>query len=266
MAHTPIVDPADPLVADYVGLSDAEARRRIEGGIFVAEGVLVIEQLVRSRYRVRSFLVTERGLRTLEPLMAGVDAPVYVATQEVMEAIAGFHFHRGALAVADRAPLLDPSEVVAGATRLLLVEGVNDHENLGALFRNAAAFGVDAVLLDPTTADPLYRRSVRVSSGHVLRIPFARMEDWPSVAIARLQARGIEVLALTPSDDADDLRTLPPPATGVRRALLVGAEGPGLSAAALRAADRQVRITMASGVDSVNVATAAAIALHHLAV
>ena len=263
MTYEPIVDPADPLVADYVGLSDAEARRRDDGGIFVAEGALVIEQLLRSRYRVRSFLVTEHGLRALEPALAAVDAPVYLASQEVMEAITGFNFHRGALAAADRGVGPDAADVVAGADRLLLVEGVSDNENLGALFRNAAAFAVDGVLLDPTTADPLYRRSVRVSSGHVLRIPFARMPDWPLPAIARLQAAGYEVIALTPSPTADDVRTRSP---GERWALVVGAEGPGLSPAALSAADRRVRITMAPGVDSLNVATAAAIALHHMVV
>ncbi|MEA2827173.1 MAG: hypothetical protein QOG43_1612 [Actinomycetota bacterium] len=263
MTYRLISDPADPLVADYVGLSDAEARRLPDGGIFVAEGALVIEQLVRSPYRVRSFLVTPHGLRAVEALVAAVDAPVYLATQDVMEAIVGFHFHRGALAAADRAALPDPADVAAGATRLLLVEGVSDNENLGALFRNAAAFGADGVLLDPTTADPLYRRSVRVSSGHVLRIPFARMPDWPERAMARLQAQGFEILALTPSPTADDLRSLPL-APGRRRALLVGTEGPGLSAVALSAADRRVRIAMSPGVDSLNVATAAAIALHHL--
>ncbi len=262
MTYQPILDPADPLVADYVGLSDAEARRRHDGGIFVAEGALVIGQLVRSRYRVRSFLVTEHGLRAVGAATAEVGAPVYLATQEMMEAITGFNFHRGAMAAADRGVAAEPAEVVAGANRLLLVEAVSDNENLGALFRNAAAFGVDGVLLDPTTADPLYRRSVRVSSGHVLHIPFARMTDWPGPAIAGLQAQGFEVVALTPSAAADDLRALAP---GRRWALLVGAEGPGLSSAALAAADRRVRITMAPGVDSLNVATAAAVALHHLA-
>ena len=272
-------DPADDRVADYVGLSDVAARRRIErpgggrgsGGILIAEGMVVIDHLVRSPYRVRSFLVTELGLRALLPVMAGAgrpvpDAPVYLATQPVMEAIAGFRFHRGALAAADRRPLPDPAELAAGPDalaprRLLLVEGVGDNENLGALFRNAAAFGIDAVLLDSTTADPLYRRSVRVSAGHVLHMPFARMADWPVAAIATLQAVGFEVVALTPSPSADDVRQLP---AHPRRALLVGAEGPGLSRAALDASDRRVRIAMAPDVDSLNVATAAAIALHHL--
>ncbi|MEA2686684.1 MAG: hypothetical protein QOE93_1879 [Actinomycetota bacterium] len=264
----PVDDPADPRVADYIGLSDAEAQGRADGGVFVAEGSLVIGHLVRSPYRVRSFLVTERGLRTLGPVLAaagaGVDAgtPLYLATQPMMEAIAGFHFHRGSLASADRGPLRDPDALLAGARRLLVIEGVNDHENLGALFRNAAAFGVDAVLLDPTTCDPLYRRSVRVSAGHVLRLPFARLADWPAGALGAIRAAGLDVVALTPSGSADDLRTLPPHA---RYALLVGAEGAGLSARALAAADRRVRIPMAPGVDSLNVATAAAIVLHHLA-
>jgi tRNA G18 (ribose-2'-O)-methylase SpoU len=279
VAVEPVDDPADDRVADYAGLSDPEARRRLERpgggsgsvGIFIAEGSLVIGHLVRSPYRVRSFLVTERGLAALEPLLAtdgaALEAPVYLATQPMMEAIAGFRFHRGSLAAADRLPLADPIALAAGAHRLLLVEGVGDNENLGALFRNAAAFGIDAVLLDPTTADPLYRRSVRVSAGHVLRMPFARVsrEDWPVGAIAALQAQGFEVVALTPSGSADDLRTLPAGAPQPRRALLVGTEGDGLSAAALAAADRRVRIAMAPDVDSLNVATAAAIALHHLA-
>ncbi len=266
MAYASVADRSDPRVADYLALSDPEARRRLERRILVAEGAVVIEQLVRSPYPVRSVLVTERGLRAVEALLAGVDAPVYVATQAVMEAIAGFHFHRGALASADRLPLPDPAEVAADASRLLVVEGVNDHENLGALFRNAAAFGVDGVLLDPTVADPLYRRSVRVSSGHVLRIPFARMPDWPVDSIRSLQAVGYEVVALTPSPSADDIRALSPiRATDRRWALVVGAEGDGLSPAALTAADRRVRVPMSPGVDSLNVATAAAIALHHLA-
>ena len=152
--------------------------------------------------------------------------------------------------------------VVAGADRLLLVEGVSDNENLGALFRNAAAFGIDGVLLDPTTADPLYRRSVRVSSGHVLRIPFARRRDWPAAPSPASRAQGFEVVALTPSPSADDLRTL-----GARHTLGPPRRrrGPRPVARALAAADRRVRITMAPGVDSLNVATAAAIALHHLA-
>ncbi len=262
MAHWIVDDPSDPRVTDYRALRDPEARRRAERAILVAEGALAVGQLLRSPYPVRSFLLTERGLRSLAPLLPpDGDAPVYIATQAVMDAVAGFNYHRGALASADRLPLPDPSALAAAGNRLLVVEGVNDHENLGALFRNGAAFGVDAVLLDPTTADPLYRRSIRVSSGHVLRIPFARMADWPRPALDRLRDEGLEVVALTPSPAADDLRTLEPAG---RWALLVGAEGDGLTGAAMAAADRRVRIAMSPDVDSLNVATAAAIALHHL--
>jgi len=265
-------DPADPRVGDFLGLSDPDLRRRREqgddpnGGFFVAEGPLVVQHLLRSPYRVRSVLVTERGLRALEDDLEAFGAartapPVLLASQALLDRICGFHFHRGALASADRRPLPDLASATASADLAVVVEGVNDHENLGALFRNAAAFGAGAVVLDPTCADPFYRRSIRVSMGHVLRTPFTRAVAWPG-AIAELQALGFEVLALTPSADAEDVRTLGP---APRRALLVGAEGPGLSPAALSAADRRVRIAMAPGVDSLNVATAAAVALHQVA-
>ncbi|HET9443395.1 MAG TPA: RNA methyltransferase [Acidimicrobiales bacterium] len=250
-------------------LTDPELRRRREqsgrgdGGFFIAEGELVIRQLLASPYRVRSLLLTPRRLASLEAALAGagVEAPVYVAGQPVVDAISGFHLHRGALAAADRPPPGDGPALAGAADLVVVAEGVNDHENLGALFRNAAAFGAGAVLLDPTSADPLYRRSVRVSMGQVLRVPFARLPGWPG-ALGGLRDLGFEVLALTPDPEADDLRTV---AVRPRQALLVGAEGPGLSAAALAAAGRRVRIAMAAGVDSLNVSTAAAVALHHLA-
>lgn len=261
-----IDDPADPRVADYVGLTDPELRRRREradggeGGFFIAEGDVVIRQLVRSPYRVRSFLLTPSRFGALEPELAEVGAPVHLAAQPVMDAIAGFHLHRGALASVDRPPPADPIALAAKADLVVVTEGLNDHENLGALFRNAAAFGVGAVILDPTTADPLYRRAVRVSAGHVLRVPFGRVTDWPG-ALADLRVRGFELLALTPSPDAVDVRAV---VRRTRQAVLVGAEGPGLSAIALAAADLRARVAMAPGVDSLNVATAAAVALHHL--
>jgi len=263
----PIDDPNDGRVGDFTGLNDPVLRRRLERpgddgeGYFVVEGPLVVRRLVRSDYRVRCLLVTDRGLRALHDDLALVDAPVYLASQAVVDAIGGFNFHRGALAAADRRPLPDVASVAGGAALVVVLEGVNDHENLGALFRNAAALGARAVVLDPTTADPLYRRSTRVSLGHVLSLPYARAQEWPG-AIGGLQALGFEVLALTPAPDADDVREV---GTRGRRAVMVGAEGPGLSPAALAAADRRVRVTMAEGVDSLNVATAAAIVLHHLA-
>lgn len=262
----PVDDPGDERVADFLALNDPELRRRRErpgedGGFFVAEGALVIRQLLRSPYRLRSVMVTAHGLAALGADLESVDAPVHLVSQAVMSEVAGFHFHRGALASADRiGPPTDLAAVVGRSQLVVMAEGVNDNENLGALFRNAAAFGAGAVVVDRTSADPLYRRSVRVSMGQVLRLPFTRVDDTPT-AVRRLQAAGYEVLALTPSSDAVDIREV---ATRPRQVLLVGAEGPGLSSAALAAADRRVRIAMAPGVDSLNVATAAAVALHHL--
>ena len=262
----PIDDPGDPRVADYTDLSDPELRQLRErsdgedGGFFIAEGLAVIRRLLGSTYRLRSLLLTPPRLEALQSDLAAVTAPVYVGTQEVVNAVSGFHLHRGALASAHREPHPDALALAATHDLLLIGEGLNDHENLGALFRNAAAFGAGAVLLDPASADPLYRRSIRVSMGHVLRVPFSIAEPWPAV-LARIHDQGHELIALTPKGDTD-LRDLP---VTNRRALLVGAEGSGLSPAALAAADHRVRIAMASGVDSLNVATAAAIALHHLA-
>jgi tRNA G18 (ribose-2'-O)-methylase SpoU len=250
--------PGDPRVADFVGLRERSAEDA--GGWVVAEGPQVVRQLLASDYRLRSILVTDRGLRALATELDALDGPVLVADQAVLDAVCGFHFHRGALASADRRSLPDFASLAAAAELLLLLEGVNDHENLGALFRNAAAFGVGSVGLDATCADPLYRRSVRVSMGHVLRLPFARVADWPS-ALPVLRELGFETVALTPAADAEDVGTVGP---GRKRALLVGSEGWGLSAATLATADRRVRIPIAAGVDSLNVATAAAVALHRL--
>jgi tRNA G18 (ribose-2'-O)-methylase SpoU len=267
-APVPVDDPADERLADFLTLNDPDLRRLrersdgAEGGFFVAEGVLVIRQLLRSPYRVRRVMVTPKGLAALEGDLDGVTAPVHLVSREVMRGVAGFDFHRGALASADRGPVAaDLLEVVGGSGLVVVAEGVNDNENLGALFRNAAAFGAGAVVLDRTCADPLYRRSVRVSMGQVLRMPFTRAGHAPD-AVRRLRGAGYEVLALTPSADAVDVRDVVP---RPRQALLVGAEGPGLSDASMAAADRRVRIAMAAGVDSLNVATAAAVALHHLA-
>jgi tRNA G18 (ribose-2'-O)-methylase SpoU len=266
----PVDDPGDPRLADYVGLRDPELRKRFEAdrALFIVEGDLAIRALLRSPYPVRSLLLTEPRWAALEAAVAaaGTSPPVYVADRSVLGAVAGFDLHRGAVAAADRLPLPDPHAVLAAVSARALVavvEAVNDHENLGGLFRNAAAFGVAAVILDPTCADPLYRRSVRVSLGHVLRVPFTRLAAWPG-DLSMLRAAGFEIVALTPDPDAesiDDEATRAPPA---RLAVMVGAEGPGLSAAALAAADRAVRIRMAPGVDSLNVATAAAIAFHRL--
>ena len=260
-----ITDPADPRVADYVGLRDPDLRRRFEGdrGILVAEGVLTIRALLGSPYPVRSLLVTERQWAALKAdvVARGCDAPVYVADRAVLGAVAGFDLHRGAVAAADRLPAADPAAILPlGPAVVAVAEGVNDHENLGALFRNAAAFGVAALLLDPACADPLYRRSVRVSLGHVLRLPFARLDPWPD-RLDVLRRAGFQLVALTPSADAEPIDAVAAN-HGDRVAFLLGAEGPGLSPAAATAADRRARIPMAPGVDSLNVATAAAVAFH----
>lgn len=258
----PVDAPDDPRVADFFALNDPDRRRAVErdGDFFVAEGALVIRHLLESPYPLRAVLATIRGLAALEDVRARIEAPVYLVSQALMTSIAGFRFHRGVLASAGRRPQPDLATVVHGAGLVLMVEGVTDNENLGSLFRNAAAFGVGGVVLDATSADPLYRRSVRVSMGHVLRLPFTRVPD-AAAAVATLRSLGFEVLAMTPAAGAEDITTLGP---GGRRVLLVGAEGPGLSVGALAGADRRVRIAMAAGVDSLNVATAAAVALHHL--
>ncbi len=262
MAVEELADLADPRLADYAHLRAPSTRMRLERerGIFTVEGWLSVEALLASPYPVRSVLVTtEQAPRAAALVPDGV--PAYAIPAESVVEVTGVDFHRGVLAVASRPALPSVAEVVAGAARVLVLEGVNDHENVGSLFRNAAAFGVGGVVLDPTTADPLYRRATRVSLGHVLRVPFARVtaDGWPAV-LAELRAAGLTTIALTPAAGAEPLSGVVADAPP-RVALVVGAEGPGLSAGALAAVDRRVRIPMAPGSDSVNVATAAAIAL-----
>jgi tRNA G18 (ribose-2'-O)-methylase SpoU len=256
----------DALLEDYRALNDPELRRDVErrGGFFVVEGTLALEALLGSDFPIRSVLAAERKAERVRSLVGG-RATVVVRSDAEVEAIAGFPFHRGVLAAAARRPLPGVAGVLAGTGLVVVAEGLTDHENVGALFRNAAAFGVDAVLLDPATADPLYRRSVRVSLGHVLRVPWTRVPAWPS-GLDELRRLGFELFALTPASCAEPVDTvaLDVAARRPRIALLVGAEGPGLSDAALEACDRHVRIPIVPGVDSLNVATAAAVAFHRL--
>ena len=257
-----ITDLDDARLADYAHLREPSRRMGLEraAGFFTVEGRLSVEALIASPYRVRSILVAEEHVdRVAETL--GRDIVVLAVPSAAMTEVTGVHFHRGVLAVGERGALPAAADLVVGASRILVLEGVNDHENIGALFRNAAAFGVDAVLLDPTSADPLYRRSTRVSLGHVLHVPFARIADpaWPA-SLDDLRDAGLTTVALTPAAAAEPLCDLVADLPE-RVALLVGAEGSGLSHEALAAAERRVRIPMAAGVDSVNVATAAAIAL-----
>lgn len=253
-----VTDPADPRLDDYRGLRDPATRVAYERahGVFVVEGVLAIGQLLTSAYEVRSLLVTAAARERL-----GVDTPTtYVATRDVIEGVAGFDVHRGALAVATRPPPRDPVALLAGKRTVLLLERLNDHENVGGLFRVARALGADAVLLDPETCDPLYRRAVRVSLGHVLHVPFARVAS-TAEGLDLLRRNGFTTFALTPGATTSVADIDAPE----RAALLLGAEGPGLRQGTVDAADRALRIPMRDGVDSLNVVTAAGIALHRFA-
>ncbi|WP_253777855.1 TrmH family RNA methyltransferase [Goodfellowiella coeruleoviolacea] len=256
-----INDPADERVADFRDLTHADRRPDRPGGrgLVIAEGVVVVRRLLDSPYPVRALLGVARRFDELADDIAEVDVPAYVASAEVMAEIVGFHLNRGVLAVADRAEQPPAEQLVATSRRLAVLEGVGDHENLGALFRNAAALGIDGVLLGAGCSDPLYRRSVRVSMGHVLRVPFTTLTPWPD-GLNLLRDNGFRVAALTPRPGSVAL-----PAARLdqgRVAVLLGAEGPGLTEAAISAADLAVRIPMTSGVDSLNVATAAAIAFY----
>jgi tRNA G18 (ribose-2'-O)-methylase SpoU len=262
-----VVDADDPRLADYAGLTDMDLRTSLEAehGLFIAEGTKVITRAVAAGYPVRSVLLAERRLGDLDALPSGA-APVYVVPDAVAERVTGYRIHRGALASLHRKPLPAVAELAARSRRLLLLEDLVDHGNVGAIFRCAAALGVDAVILSPRCADPLYRRSVKVSMGAVFAIPYARMTGWYD-GLAELRAAGFRLLALTP-----DLAAAPIGETvaGERTALLLGTEGDGLSSRWLHEADQAVRIPMhpgalAAGVDSLNVVAAAAIACHWLA-
>jgi tRNA G18 (ribose-2'-O)-methylase SpoU len=258
-----VADPADPRLADFRDLTRADRRPDRPGGkgLVIAEGVVVVRRLLASPYPLRAVLGVARRIEELAAELAGERAPVYSTTADIMASVVGFHLNRGVLAVADRVTASSAERVVSRARTLAVLEGVNDHENLGALFRNAAAFGVDGVLLGPGCSDPLYRRSVRVSMGHVLAVPFAPMpEPWPA-GLKWLRDQGFRVLALTPGGPAGLRESL---AGAERVAVLLGSEGHGLTSDALAAADAAVRIPMVPGVDSLNVATAGAVAFYEL--
>ncbi len=270
-------DLADPHLADYAGLREAERapdaaeKRR---GIFMAEGELVARRLFDSGFKVRSILLTPARLKTLGPdIPRGIT--VFVASQADMNRLVGFNMHRGVLACGERPPETGADAVLAAARTLVLLEGLCNLDNVGGIFRSAAALADrPGVLLDPTCCDPLYRKAIRVSMGRTLSIPFARLSPWPE-SLARVKAAGFTILAMTPSAKAvpiDQITCSPPHLSRSRRgdptsprlALLFGTEGEGLTDAALAAADTLVRIPIAPGVDSLNVNVAAAIALHRL--
>jgi tRNA G18 (ribose-2'-O)-methylase SpoU len=258
-----VEDPGDERVRDYLHLTDVALRRVLEPqeGLYLAESEKVIRRALAAGHRMRSLLMAPRwvtDLADLVDLAVGRGVPVYVASPAVIQEMTGFHLHRGALASMHRPVLPEPEEVLAGVGRVAVLEDIVDHTNVGAVFRSAAALGIGAVLVTPRCADPLYRRSVRVSMGTVFQVPWTRIPDWPG-SLERLRAAGFTVAALALSEDAiglDELAADPPE----RLALVLGTEGDGLSPRTVAASDLVVRIPMAAGVDSLNVAAASAVA------
>ena len=257
-----VTDPADSRLYDYSGLTDVELRKVREPaeGLFLAEGEKVIRRALDAGYPMRSMLLSPKWVGPMQPLIDAVDGPVYVGAEPLLEAVTGFHVHRGALASMQRVEVPSAASVLERSRRIVVLEDIVNHTNLGAIFRSAAALGMDAALLTPSCADPLYRRSVRVSMGTVFALPYARLDSWPG-GLETLAEHGFRTIALTPGPTAVDLRDLRFGPED-RVALLLGTEGEGLSDKALAAADLRVRIPMAAGVDSLNVAAAAAVACY----
>jgi tRNA G18 (ribose-2'-O)-methylase SpoU len=256
-------DPADPRLDDFRDLNSVDRRPDLPSGkgLVIAEGVLVVQRMLASRFRPRAMLGTDRRLRELHADLGTTDAPYYRASAEVMADVVGFHLNRGVLAAASRPGELSVEQVLDDARTVAVLEGVNDHENLGSIFRNAAGLGVDAVVFGTGCADPLYRRAVRVSMGHVLLVPYAWAAAWP-VDLTSLRDNGFRLLAMTPDPTAATLAEAIERVGDERVAILVGAEGPGLTETAMRASHMRVRIPMSRGTDSLNVATAAALAFY----
>jgi tRNA G18 (ribose-2'-O)-methylase SpoU len=259
-------DPDDPRLDDFRDLNSVDRRPDLPTGkgLVIAEGVLVVQRMLASRFTPHALLGTDRRLSELKEDLAGAAAPFYRTSAEVMAQVVGFHLNRGVLAAARRVPEPTVAEVVEAARTVAVLEGVNDHENLGSIFRNAAGLGVDAVVFGSGCADPLYRRAVRVSMGHALLVPFARAASWPHDLLL-LKETGFRLMAMTPQRQASALAEAMAAAVDERVAVLVGAEGPGLTAAALRLSDVPVRVPMSRGTDSLNVATAAALAFYERA-
>ncbi len=258
-------DPDDPRLDHFRDLNSLDRRPDLPNGkgLVIAEGVLVVQRMLASRFTPLALLGTDRRLTELAVDLSGTDAPYYRVSADVMARVVGFHLNRGVLAAARRVPELSVAQLCDGARTVAVLEGVNDHENLGSVFRNAAGLGVDAVIFGSGCADPLYRRAVRVSMGHALLVPYAHTAQWPD-DLSELRHNGFRLLALTPGA-AQPLPAAMRTVCNDRVAVLVGSEGAGLSQAALRASDIQVRIPMSRGTDSLNVATAAALAFYERA-
>ena len=264
-----ISDPADERVRDYFTLTDVALRTKVEPerGLYLAESEKVIRRALGAGHRPRSFLMGKRWVTDLSDIVEQAESqgvPVYFASAGIIETMTGFHLHRGALASMHRPQLVEPTELLQqalqnDASRILVLEDIVDHTNVGAVFRSAAALGVDAVLTTPRCADPLYRRAVRVSMGTVFQVPWTRIEPWPA-GLQVLQDHGFTVAAFALGDGAvslDDLAANQPD----RLAMVFGTEGDGLSRLAVKGADLVVKIPMSGGVDSLNIAAASAVAL-----
>ena len=257
----PIDDPADPRLADYRDLRDVQLRRTLEAehGLFIAEGEKVVRRAAEAGYEPRSFLMAPRWLDGLADVLDATDAPCYVVSEAMAEDVTGFHVHRGALASLHRRPLPSVDDVVAGARTIVVLEDVVDHTNVGAILRSAAALGVEAALLSPRCADPLYRRAIKVSMGTVFSLPWTRIDDWHD-AMPMLRDLGFTTVATTLAEDALPIEEA---VAGVGRlALVLGTEGHGLSERWASTADRRALIPMSAGVDSLNVAAATAVACY----
>ncbi|MBB4930157.1 tRNA G18 (ribose-2'-O)-methylase SpoU [Lipingzhangella halophila] len=263
-------DPRDDRLADYLRLRDVNLRKSLEAehGLFMAEGEKVIRRALRAGFLPRSLLLTERRRNALADVVASGadDVAVYIVSEDVAKLLVGFDLHRGVLAAFHRAPLPAPEDVLDAARSVVVLEDIVDHTNVGAIFRSAAGLGIDSILLAPRCADPLYRRSIKVSMGAVFTQPYSRLDDW-RCGLGLLRERGFTLLALTPDADAVPLdEALADGGPGRRVALLLGSEGDGLSTRWLGQADRGVRIAMAGrDVDSLNVTAASAIACYELA-
>lgn len=262
---------ADDRLVDYTSLTDVALRKKLETerGLYMAESTNVIMRAVQAGHKPRSFLTAPKWLDSITPWVEaacgspdGGDTPVYIADEEVLEAITGFHLHRGAMAAMNRPVLAEPLDLLEDARLIAIIENLVDHTNVGAIFRSCAALGVDAVLVSPGCADPLYRRSVRVSMGTVFQVPWTRMTQWPG-GLSTLAENGWNVAAMALSDSAVSLREF---CNGLgsdsKVALLFGTEGDGLSHRATSQSTATVTIPMAGGVDSLNVAAASAVAIY----
>lgn len=252
----------DPAVSDYVGLRDVNLRKLIETerGIYIAEGEKVIRRAMAAGHRPRSFLLTQRWLNDLTDVVEDLAAEAFVASEDLIESVTGFHVHRGALGAFERPLPLSIEQLLENASKIFVIEDVTDHANVGAIFRNAAGLGFDAIVLAPRAADPFYRRAIKVSMGAVFALPFARAEDWAGIPDL-LTANGFTSIALCLDEDAVDFETIAP--TG-KIAVLLGSEGHGLSGNWLRGADIKAKIEMRNQIDSLNVAATSAIAAWHL--